>query len=79
MKAGPPPRRAVQAPMPMPTRTSLPTPVERFRKDYAPLPYLIDSVSLNVEIRDGETQVTSTLRVHPQEGAAGKPKETIEY
>jgi aminopeptidase N len=57
----------------MPTRTSLPTPVERFRKDYAALPYVIDSVSLDVDIRDGETRVTSTLCVHPQEDAAGKP------
>ena len=70
--AGPPTRRSLE-PMPIPTRNTPPTPVERFRKDYAPLAYLIDSVSLNIDIREESTMVTSTLRVHPQSDSAGQP------
>jgi len=70
--AAPPTRRSME-PMPIPTRNTPPTPVERFRKDYAPLAYLIDSVSLNIDIREESTMVTSTLRVHPQSDSAGQP------
>ena len=69
--AGPPTRRSLE-PMPIPTRNTPPTPVERFRKDYAPLAYLIDSVSLNIDIREEQTMVTSTLRVQPQGNSAGQ-------
>ena len=70
---GAPPRRSKSAPMPIPTPKSKPTPVERFRKDYAPLPYLIDSVSLDIDIREGRSMVSSTLRVQPQAEARGNP------
>ena len=67
-----PTRRSVE-PMPIPTRNTPPTPVERFRKDYAPLPYRIDSVSLDIDIRDEQTTVTATLQVLPQADSAGQP------
>ena len=69
---GPPTRRSLE-PMPIPTRNTPPTPVERFRKDYAPLPYLVDSVSMNIDIREEQTMVTATLRVQPQVSSAGQP------
>ena len=69
---GPPARRSLE-PMPIPTRNTPPTPVERFRKDYAPLPYLVDSVSMNIDIREEQTMVTATLRVQPQASSAGQP------
>jgi aminopeptidase N len=47
--------------------------VERFRKDYAPLPYLVDSVSMNIDIREEQTMVTATLHVQPQASSAGQP------
>ena len=67
-----PARRSLE-PMPIPTRNTPPTPVERFRKDYAPLPYRIDSVSLDIDIRDEQTTVTATLQVLPQADSAGQP------
>jgi aminopeptidase N len=39
------------------------TPKEIFRKDYTPLPYLVSNVSMNFDIRDGETIVTSELTI----------------
>ena len=72
MQDGPPTRRSLE-PMPIPTRNTPPTPVERFRKDYAPLPYLVDSVSLDIDIRDEQTLVTATLQVQPQADAANQP------
>jgi len=44
---------------------------EKFRKDYAPPPYRIDSLKLNFDIFDDETLVTSTLNIEPAEAAAG--------
>ena len=38
-------------------------PQEKFRKDYAPPPYQIDSLSLNFDIHEEETLVTSTLTI----------------
>ena len=38
-------------------------PKEIFRKDYTPLPYLVSNVSMNFDIRDGETIVTSELTI----------------
>ena len=42
---------------------------EKFRLDYMPPPYMIDSLSLNFDIYEEETLVTSTLTVIPQAGA----------
>jgi hypothetical protein len=36
-----------------------------FRKDYTPTPYLIDTVSLNFDLREDVTTVTSTLALTP--------------
>ena len=38
---------------------------EKFRLDYAPPPYRIDSLSLNFDIHEEETLVTSTLTIIP--------------
>ena len=47
---------------------------EKFRKDYAPPPYRIDSLSLNFDIYEEETLVTSTLSILPHtEAAAASP------
>ena len=51
--------------------TSKAAPKEHFRRDYAPPPYRISSVSLDVNIAEHETLVTSTLRVSPSDSAAG--------
>ena len=48
-----------------------PPAVEKFRLDYAPPPYRIDSLTLDFDIHEEETIVTSTLTVHPSAGAAG--------
>jgi len=45
--------------------------VEKFRADYAPPPYRIDKLSLNFDIHEGETIVTSTLSIVPSSSAAG--------
>lgn len=42
---------------------------EKFRKDYTPVPYRIDSLSLDFNIHEDETLVTSTLTVMPAAGA----------
>ena len=42
---------------------------QKFRKDYTPVPYRIDRLSLNFDIYEEETLVTSTLTVLPSEGA----------
>ena len=46
-------------------------PEERFRKDYQPPPYRIDSLTLNFDIHEEETLVTSTLNIEPSADAAG--------
>ena len=43
-------------------------PVEKFRKDYAALPYSIDSVDLDFNVQTDETLVTSTLKLTPKGG-----------
>ena len=43
-------------------------PVEKFRKDYAALPYSIDSVDLDFNVQTDETLVTSTLKLTPTGG-----------
>ena len=43
-------------------------PVEKFRKDYAALPYSIDSVDLDFNVQADETLVTSTLKLTPTGG-----------
>ncbi|KAJ1456694.1 hypothetical protein M885DRAFT_517113 [Pelagophyceae sp. CCMP2097] len=48
-------------------------PVEKFRRDYAPTPYAIESVDLNFDIHDEETFVTSTLQIAPRVGTKGEP------
>ena len=42
--------------------------VDKFRKDYAALPYGIDAVDLDFNVQDEETLVTSTLTITPQGG-----------
>ena len=42
--------------------------VEKFRKDYAALPYSIDSVDLDFNVQTDETLVTSTLKLTPKGG-----------
>lgn len=37
-------------------------PVEVFRSDYRPLPYTVSTVSMDFDVRDGETTVTTTMR-----------------
>lgn len=66
-------RRGLGKPMLIPTPETPPTPVERFRKDWAPPPYRIDEITLDINIRDGSTLVTSSLTVQPQEDAADQP------
>ena len=66
-------RGGMVKPMLIPTPETPPTPVERFRKDWAPPPYRIEAVTLDINIRDGSTLVTSTLTVQPQENAADQP------
>ena len=46
-------------------------PQEKFRKDYTPPPYRIDSLTLNFDIHEEETLVTSTLDIEPNDDAAG--------
>ena len=60
----------------MSTATAAPEITEKFRKDYTPPPYRIDSLSLNFDIQEDETLVTSTLTVLPAAGAGeGVPME----
>lgn len=47
--------------------------MEKFRRDYAPTPYAIESVDLNFDIHDEETFVTSTLQIAPRAGTKGEP------
>jgi len=48
-----------------------PSPTEKFREDYEALPYAIESVDLDFDVRADGTVVTSTLRIGP--GAGGGP------
>ena len=66
-------RGSTAAPMLIPTPETPPTPVERFRKDWAPPPYRIEAITMDINIRDGSTLVTSTLTVQPQDNAADQP------
>ena len=45
--------------------TSKSTPTEIFRSDYTELPYKVSNVSMNFDIRDGTTIVTSSLTIVP--------------
>ena len=47
-------------------------PQEKFRKDYTPPPYRVDSLTLNFDIHEEETLVTSTLNIEPSADPAGK-------
>jgi aminopeptidase N len=42
-------------------------PVEKFRKDYAPLPHLVSKINMNFVIEDGKTTVTSEMTITPNE------------
>jgi aminopeptidase N len=44
-------------------------PVENFRKDYAPLPYVVSKINMNFVIEDGKTTVTSEMTITPNEAA----------
>ncbi len=50
-----------------------PAAVEKFRKDYAPPPYRVESLKLNFDIREEETLVTSTLTFLAGEAAQSAP------
>jgi len=51
-------------------------PVEKFRADYTPFPYAIESVGLEFDVRDDETLVTSRLSLSGAAAtAAGTPLE----
>eukprot|EP00747_Dinoflagellata_sp_TGD_P182508 gnl/TRDRNA2_/TRDRNA2_36783_c0_seq1.p1 gnl/TRDRNA2_/TRDRNA2_36783_c0~~gnl/TRDRNA2_/TRDRNA2_36783_c0_seq1.p1 ORF type:complete len:1061 (-),score=248.96 gnl/TRDRNA2_/TRDRNA2_36783_c0_seq1:71-3253(-) len=52
--------------------------VEKFRKDYKAPPYRIDSVSLNFDIREGETLVSSSLKILPEDPAVGSSCKTLD-
>ena len=76
---------AVQSTLPMPLlvrggRLSMSTaaavadaPTEKFRADYTPPPYRIDALSLNFDIYEEETLVTSQLTVVPSAGSESQP------
>lgn len=51
--------------------TTTNAPKEIFRKDYTPLPYLVSNVSMNFDIRDGETIVTSELTIVQNDAPTG--------
>ena len=57
----------------MTTTSAPPTPTVHYRKDYAPTPFLIDTVDLEFFLEDGATRVRSTLSVrrNPALGAVG--------
>ncbi len=44
-------------------------PQEVFRKDYAPLPYLVEETRLNFDLRDGKTTVVAELKIVPNSAA----------
>ncbi|KAG2426656.1 hypothetical protein HXX76_012967 [Chlamydomonas incerta] len=52
------------------------TPQQKFRKDYAPPPYLVSHVALNFDLRDDVSTVTSKLHMLPNYGqlAAGSAR-----
>ena len=50
------------------TAAEPPATKEKFRADYKPPPYRIDRLSLNFDIFEEETLVTSTLTVRPEAG-----------
>merc|ERR1719421_2202356 len=61
----------------MSTATAAPAaPVEKFRADYTPPPYHIDSLTLNFDIHEEETLVTASLAIERAAGTAvGVPME----
>ena len=50
--------------------TEASAPVEKFRSDYEPLPYAVPKLSMDFDIRDGETFVSSKLTVIPNPAVA---------
>ncbi|MES1944256.1 aminopeptidase N [Salinisphaera sp. PC39] len=48
-------------------------PQRKYRKDYRPPAYLIDEVELDIDIRDGHTDVSSRLSVRPNPDGDGGP------
>ena len=40
-------------------------PLAKYRKDYRPLPHLVTKISMDFDIHDGETTVTSKLTIEP--------------
>mmetsp|Transcript_20922 Transcript_20922/g.24072 ORF Transcript_20922/g.24072 Transcript_20922/m.24072 type:complete len:1020 (+) Transcript_20922:338-3397(+) len=51
--------------------TTTDEPIEVFRKDYTPLPYHVTEITMNFDINDGCTTVTSELFIQPNPKAAG--------
>jgi len=47
------------------TEAEAAAPVEKFRSDYRPLPHLVTKISMDFNIADGETLVTSKLTIEP--------------
>ena len=53
-------------------------PVEVFRSDYKPLPYTVSTVSMEFDIFDGKTTVTSTINLVPNPKYSGElPAEMV--
>jgi len=67
---------ATEAPLP-------PPPVEKFRKDYEPLPWSVASISLSFNLEDGEsdedraTTVSSVLNMAPSDANPGTPVDLV--
>lgn len=49
-------------------------PVEKFRKDYAPVPYTVESISLNFILEEEATRVESSMRMKPHAVNGSKPE-----
>ena len=51
--------------------TTQEAPVEIFRKDYQPLPFTVSKVSLDINIRPGETTIVTEMNLLPNPSAKG--------
>lgn len=47
-------------------------PVEKFRKDYAPVPYTVDTISMNFILNEDVTKVESKMRMKPNNNSANQ-------
>jgi aminopeptidase N len=51
--------------------------VEKFRKDYTPVPYTVDTISMNFVLNEGTTRVESCLRMKPNTAAGTTQKSDL--